>query len=110
MNLGVRLAFEEANREGGVHGRLLKLLLRDDGYEPEAAIANTRELIAHGIFALIGAVGTPTSSRAAPIAEAARVPYIGAFTGPNCSGARSSAMWSTYVLRTTRRPIRWWSV
>ena len=81
MNLGVRLAFEEANREGGVHGRLLKLLLRDDGYEPEAAIANTRELIAHGVFALIGAVGTPTSSRAAPIAEAARVPYIGAFTG-----------------------------
>ena len=81
MNLGVRLAFDEANRDGGVHGRLLKLLLRDDGYEPEAAIANTRELIAHGVFGLIGAVGTPTSSRAAPIAEAARVPYIGAFTG-----------------------------
>lgn len=81
MNLGVRVAFEEANREGGVHGRMLKLMLRDDRYEPEAAIANTRELIAHGVFALIGAVGTPTSSRAAPIAEEARVPYIGAFTG-----------------------------
>ena len=81
MNLGVRAAFEEANREGGVHGRLLRLDLRDDGYEAEAAIANTRELIAHGVFGLIGAVGTPTSRVAAPIASAAEVPYIGAFTG-----------------------------
>ncbi len=81
MNLGVRAAFEEANREGGAHGRLLRLVLRDDRYEAEAAVSNTRELIAHGVFGLIGAVGTPTSRVAEPIASAAEVPYIGAFTG-----------------------------
>ncbi len=81
MNLGIRAAFEEANREGGVHGRALRLLLRDDRYEAEAAIESTRALIEHGIFGLIGAVGTPTSRVAAPIASAAQVPYIGAFTG-----------------------------
>ncbi len=81
MNLGIRAAFEEANRTGGVHGRLLRLQLRDDRYEGEPAVANTRELIAHGVFGLIGAVGTPTSQVAEPIASAAGVPYIGAFTG-----------------------------
>ena len=81
MNLGVRAAFEEANRDGGIHGRALRLVLRDDRYEAEAAIANTRDLIAHGVFGLIGAVGTPTSRVAEPIASAAEVPYIGAFTG-----------------------------
>ena len=81
MNLGVRAAFEEANLEGGIHGRSLRLLLRDDRYEAEAAIESTRALIEHGVFGLIGAVGTPTSRVAAPIASAAQVPYIGAFTG-----------------------------
>ena len=81
MNLGVRAAFEEANLEGGIHGRALRLILRDDRYEAEAAVESTRALIDHGVFGLIGAVGTPTSRVAAPIASAARVPYIGAFTG-----------------------------
>ncbi len=81
MRLGVLAAFEEANREGGVHGRELKLKVLDDRYEGEAAVANTRELIQHGVFGLIGAVGTPTSMVAAPIASNASIPYIGAFTG-----------------------------
>lgn len=81
MRLGVLAAFEEANRGGGVHNRALRLVVRDDRYEGEVAVANTRELIAHGVFGLIGAVGTPTSRVAEPIASDARVPYIGAFTG-----------------------------
>ncbi|WP_423925093.1 ABC transporter substrate-binding protein [Candidatus Palauibacter sp.] len=81
MNLGIRAAFEEANREGGVHGRGLRLVVRDDGYEPEAAVANTQELIELGVFGLIGAVGTPTSNAAEPVASGSGVPYIGAFTG-----------------------------
>ncbi|MYA11558.1 MAG: ABC transporter substrate-binding protein [Gemmatimonadetes bacterium] len=82
MRLGVLAAFEEANREGGVHGRLLKLQSRDDRYESELAVENTRELIdSVGVFGLIGAVGTPTSNVAEPIASENGVPYIGAFTG-----------------------------
>ena len=82
MRLGIEAAFAEVNAGGGVHGRRLELLARDDAYEPEAAIANTRALIADdGVFALIGAVGTPTSRSAAPVAEDAGVPYIAPFTG-----------------------------
>ncbi len=82
MRVGIEAAFQEANARGGVHGRLLTLLSLDDAYEPEAAIANTRRLIEQeGVFALIGAVGTPTSLSATPVAAAAGVPYIAPFTG-----------------------------
>ena len=81
MRLGIEAAFSEVNRRGGVHGRTLELLSLDDYYEPEAAIANTQRLIDEGVFALIGAVGTPTSRSATPIAAEADVPYIAPFTG-----------------------------
>jgi len=82
MRLGITAAFEEANRAGGIHGRQLRLETLDDRYEPEAAIANTDQLVGEEqVFALIGAVGTPTSKAAEPIATEAGVPYVGAFTG-----------------------------
>ena len=81
MRLGIEAAFAEANARGGVHGRRLTLSSLDDAYEPEGAIANTRRLIEEGVFALIGAVGTPTSVVAVPIAAEAGVPYVAPFTG-----------------------------
>jgi ABC-type branched-subunit amino acid transport system substrate-binding protein len=82
MRLGIAVAFEESNRNGGVHGRKLKLITLNDSYEPEAAIENTKRLIAADkVFALIGSVGTPTSRVSEPIASAAGVPFIGPFTG-----------------------------
>ncbi|MDT3687576.1 MAG: ABC transporter substrate-binding protein [Pseudorhodoplanes sp.] len=82
MKAGLEAAFDEANQKGGVHGRKLKLISVDDGYEPSKAIAATRKLIEEDkVFALIGAVGTPTSVATQPLAAAARMPFIGAFTG-----------------------------
>ncbi|HEV2955742.1 MAG TPA: ABC transporter substrate-binding protein [Xanthobacteraceae bacterium] len=82
MRAGIRAAFEEVNARSGVHGRKLKLISRDDGYEPDRAIAETKKLIEEDkVFALIGAVGTPTSAAAQPLATAAHVPFIGPFTG-----------------------------
>jgi ABC-type branched-subunit amino acid transport system substrate-binding protein len=82
MRLGILAAFEEVNAAGGVHGRVLELQSLDDAYEPEDAIVMTRHLIEQEqVFALIGAVGTPTSRSATPIARNAGVPYIAPFTG-----------------------------
>jgi branched-chain amino acid transport system substrate-binding protein len=82
MRRGILAAFEEVNRTGGVGGRRLELRAYDDRYEPELAVANTIRLIKDDdVFALIGAVGTPTSAAAEPIARAAEVPFIAPFTG-----------------------------
>ena len=82
MRLGLLAAFAEANGRGGVHGRRLELVSLDDSYEPETAVANTRQLATEeNVFALIGAVGTPTARAAVPVAAEAGAPYIAPFTG-----------------------------
>ncbi|MXY22373.1 MAG: ABC transporter substrate-binding protein [Dehalococcoidia bacterium] len=81
MRLGIKAAFQEVNQRGGVNGRQLELKFMDDAYEPEAAITNTKQLIEDGVFALIGAVGTPTSRSATPVAAEEGIPYVAPFTG-----------------------------
>ena len=82
MKAGAEAYFDVVNKAGGVNGRMIKLLTVDDGYEPDKAAANTKKLIAEDkVLALFGYVGTPTSNAALPIFSAAKVPFIGAFTG-----------------------------
>ena len=82
MRLGILAAFAEINAKGGVHGRKLELISRDDGYDPDRSVAQTIKLIEEDqVFALIGAVGTPTTTATVPIAAAKNVPFIGPFTG-----------------------------
>lgn len=82
MREGIVAAFEEANRAGGIAGRKLELRSVDDGYEPERTIEATTKMLGEDkVFALVGSVGTPTSSASQPLATAAKVPFIGPFSG-----------------------------
>jgi branched-chain amino acid transport system substrate-binding protein len=82
MRHGMDAAFAEVNRAGGVNGRMLVIVSRDDGYEPSRSVEATRALINDDkVFALLGPVGTPTSAAAQPVAQEAGVPFIGPFTG-----------------------------
>src|SRR5262249_34985203 len=68
MRAGLLAAFNEANAKGGVAGRRLELISHNDDYEPEQSIAATRQLIEQEhVFALAGAVGTPTTMAAEPV-------------------------------------------
>jgi branched-chain amino acid transport system substrate-binding protein len=82
MREGLRAAFDEVNRAGGIKGHQLDLVSLDDGYEPTRAITMAKRLIEEDkVFALVGSVGTPTSAAVQPIATEAGIPFIGAFTG-----------------------------
>ena len=82
MRQGILAAFEAANRAGGISGRKLELKSLDDGYEPEKTVEATKRILDEDkVFALVGAVGTPTSKAGQPIATAEKVPFIGPFTG-----------------------------
>lgn len=81
FNLGAQLHFDQVNAAGGVNGRRIELRRLDDGYEPERCVANTRQFIADGVFALFGYVGTPTSLAALPLATEAKTPFFAPFTG-----------------------------
>lgn len=82
MQLGMQAYFTAVNAQGGVNGRSIKLVTRDDGYEPEKATAAVKALIREDkVFALAGSVGTPTGIVALPIVSAEQVPLVGMFTG-----------------------------
>jgi branched-chain amino acid transport system substrate-binding protein len=82
MKMGLEAAFAEINKAGGVKGRKLELKSVDDGYEPTKSIEAIKKLLEEDkVFAIAGAVGTPTSAATQPIATAAGAPFIGAFTG-----------------------------
>ena len=82
MQLGILAHFRAVNAAGGINGRTLKLIARDDGYEPEKAVVAVKALIEQDkVFALIGSVGTPTTLAAVPAINAASIPLIGPFTG-----------------------------
>lgn len=81
MKEGILAAFKKVNDAGGVNGRQLVVEHHNDGYEPDKAIENTKTMISGDIFALIGAVGTPTSKAIQPMTSEAKVPFVGPFTG-----------------------------
>lgn len=82
MRSGLLAAFGQVNDNGGIHGREIILISLDDGYEPDKAVKNTRSLIYDDqVFALIGAVGTPTAKSVEEIFTKAQIPFFGPVTG-----------------------------
>ena len=82
LQAGINAHFSAVNAAGGINGRQIRLVSRDDGYEPEKAAAAVKALIEEDkVFALIGSVGTPTTLAAIPAINAAGIPLIGPFTG-----------------------------
>jgi len=80
--LGARAYLNTVNDQGGVHGRKIRLVSRNDGYEPDKAIACVNQLIQEDkVFAMGFFVGTPTGAKVVPMAEAHKVPAVGFFTG-----------------------------
>jgi branched-chain amino acid transport system substrate-binding protein len=82
LKAGADAFLARVNAAGGVNGRKVVLVSKDDGYEPEKTAAATKALIEQDkVFALFGYVGTPTSAAAVPLAARASVPYLFPFTG-----------------------------
>src|ERR1700747_721477 len=78
---GAEAYFDLINDEGGVAGRKLKLLAYDDSYDPAKTETCFKRLESQNIFALGFFVGTPTAVKYLPMAEEAKTPVVGLFTG-----------------------------
>ena len=82
MKIGIEAAFNAVNANGGVHGRQLRLIAADDGYEPARTAETMKRLYEKDqIFAVVGNVGTPTAAVALPYALDRKMLFFGAFTG-----------------------------
>src|SRR5438270_2355029 len=77
MRQGLLAAFAEANRAGGVGGRMLELKSADDSYEPQKMIEAMKKMIGEEkVFAIVGTVGTHTANAGQPISTESRVSFI----------------------------------
>jgi branched-chain amino acid transport system substrate-binding protein len=82
MKRGIEAAFGVANAIGGVHGRQLRLIAVDDGYEPTRTAETMKQLYDQDrVFGIVGNVGTPTAVVALPYALDRQMLFYGAFTG-----------------------------
>jgi ABC-type branched-subunit amino acid transport system substrate-binding protein len=81
---GAMSYLQHVNDGGGVHGRNIRLLTRDDSYDPPKCLDNTqRFLIEDQVFGLFCYVGTPTTVKILSLVEETKVPLLGMFTGAN---------------------------
>jgi branched-chain amino acid transport system substrate-binding protein len=78
---GAKAYFSLINDEGGVNGRKLKLISADDSYDPAKTQACFDHLMSEKVFALGFFVGTPTAVKYVPMADGAKIPLVGLFTG-----------------------------
>ena len=81
MFLGASTYVDTVNMSGGVHGRKIRLIKEDDGYDPAKAEECFKRLQSQKVFADAFFVGTPTAKKYVPLAEENKVPLVGLFTG-----------------------------
>jgi branched-chain amino acid transport system substrate-binding protein len=65
---GMQLRVDEANEQGGLHGRKLKLLVEDSGYDPKRAVPAAQKLVNQDkVFIVAGHLGTAHNMAAMPV-------------------------------------------
>jgi len=75
---GLSLAIDEINAKGGVLGKKVELLVRDDESNPAKGVVAARELVQREkVAAFFGGLDTPVSVAIVPFANQAKVPFMG---------------------------------
>jgi len=92
----MRAYFDYINANGGVNGRKISLVIRDDKYLPTLAATQTTNLILKDkVFALVGALGTATHSKAYTAAALAKNNVPDLFVNTGFSGFTNKAKYPT---------------
>ena len=91
--------FDYINANGGVYGRKIKLVARDDKYLPTQAATQTTNLVLNDkVFALVGALGTATHTKAYAAAQLAKNNVPDLFVNTGFSGFDNKTKYPTTFL------------
>lgn len=85
---GALLAVEKANADGGIDGRTVELLVRDDRHDPQTALRVDRELIDAGVAAIIGHMTSTITMQVLPLVNEARVVMLSPTTSTSALDGR----------------------
>ncbi len=79
---GTDAYFKMINDEGGIHGRQIKFVYKDDQYNPSVTVPAVREMVQRDeVFAIAGGIGTAPGMAVAGFLEENNVPWISPMTG-----------------------------
>jgi len=74
---GSEAYFKHINESGGIHGRKIEFIIRDDQYNPAKTPAVARELVEkENVFAIMGGIGTANGRAVADYLEKKNVPFF----------------------------------
>ena len=91
--------FDYINANGGVNGRKITLVSRDDKYLPQQAATQTRNLVlSDKVFAIVGALGTATHTKAYVAAQLAKNNVPDLFVNTGFSGFNDKTRYPTTFL------------
>src|SRR3981081_948549 len=75
---GLSLAIDEINAKGGLLGKKVELLVRDDESNPAKGVIAARDLVQREkVVAFFGGLDTPVSVAIVPFANQSKVPFMG---------------------------------
>ncbi|MBO6901427.1 MAG: ABC transporter substrate-binding protein [Rhizobiaceae bacterium] len=73
--------FDQVNEGGGIHGRKIRFVVEDHGYQVPKAVQNFNKLInSDKVFAMVLNLGTPHNIAGFPLMEAKEVANVGPLT------------------------------
>ena len=76
-----QMMFDEINENGGIHGRKIRFIVEDHGYQVPKAVQNFNKLVnSDQVFAMILNLGTPHNIAGFPIMEAKQVANVSPLT------------------------------
>jgi ABC-type branched-subunit amino acid transport system substrate-binding protein len=83
--VAIKAYFDYVNDNGGINGRQLKFVARDDAYNPTNTVKVTKQLVLEDkIFAMVGGLGTPTHTKVVDFLNSSKVPDLFVSSGCLC--------------------------
>jgi len=79
--LGAEAWAKHVNEQGGVNGRKIKVVMKDDGYNPGRALANVNEM-KDSVFAVAGLLGSAVLNATKDTIAEAKLPVIWPYGDP----------------------------
>ena len=87
--------FRMINEQGGINGRMLRLISLDDGYSPPKTVEQTRKLIEEEeVLFTFSSIGTPTNAAVQKYLNAKGVPQLFVATGASRWGDPEHFPWT----------------
>ena len=87
--------FKYVNDNGGINGRKIELIIKNDGYVVQRAVNESAALVDEGVFALVGSLGTANNSAVAEFLDLKSTGLPSLFVNTGFSGFANKKKYPT---------------